>query len=171
MTSKKQPKGSTFHSDVIVIGAGWSGLVACKYMLEEGLSVTTLEKRNNIGGVWLYSDDTSVTTVMKSTRCTSSSTVTEMSDFPMPKEIGTFPHNEDIMGYLHSYAEKFNLMPHIKLNTKVEKIEKEGDTWHTTCTSGDIYTSKFLVVATGVLQQPNRELEETVLKGFTGKIN
>lgn len=73
-------EASSYHNDVIVIGAGWSGLVACKCMLEEGLSAVAIEKKDGIGGVWLYSDDPTVPTVMKSTCCTSSTTVTEMSD-------------------------------------------------------------------------------------------
>ena len=158
------------HHDVTVIGAGWSGLVTCKYMLEEGLSVVTLEQREAIGGTWLYSDDTQLTTVMKTTHCTSSSTVTEMSDFPMPEEIGIFPHHTDIVKYLHLYAEAFNLAPHIRLNTSVLKVEKEEETWKVTCASGKEYTSSFLVVAVGSTQKPNRELEEGILKGFTGKI-
>ena len=143
-----------YNRDVIVLGAGWSGLVACKYVLEEGLSVVAIEKREGIGGVWRYSDDPSIPTVMKSTCCTSSSTVTEMSDFPMPEEIGMFPHNIDIREYLESYAENFNLMPHIRLNTCVSEVKKEGETWHVTCSTGDTYTSTYLIVATGLHQTP-----------------
>ena len=90
-------------------------------MKEEGLSVVALERRGDIGGIWLYSDDPSITTVMKTTRTTSSSTVTEMSDYPMPEEIGQFPHHTDIHQYLHAYADHFNLMPHIQLNIAVQK--------------------------------------------------
>ena len=168
--SKLQSTTSSKHHDVTVLGTGWSGLVACKYMMEEGLSVVALEKREDIGGVWLYSDDPNTITVMKTTRCTSSSTVTEMSDYPMPPEIGMFPHHTDIHRYLHAYADHFNLMPHIKFNTTVQKAEKRGDTWWIQCENGDMYTSSHLVVATGLHQKPNRELEDTVLKGFTGPI-
>ena len=153
-----------------VVGAGWSGLVACKYMLEEGLSVVALEKKSDVGGVWLYSDDPNTVTVMKTTRCTSSSTVTEMSDFPMPEEIGMFPHHTDVLKYLRSYVERFGLAPHIRLNTGVQKAEKRGDLWWIRCENGDEYTSTKLVVATGPQQKQNRELESTVLKGFTGKV-
>ena len=38
--------------DVVVIGGGWSGLMACKYAKEEGLSVRVLEKRDDIGKVF-----------------------------------------------------------------------------------------------------------------------
>ena len=158
------------HHDVTVIGAGWSGLASCKSMLEEGLSVVAIEKRDGIGGVWRYSDDPSIPTVMKTTCCTSSTTVTEMSDFPMPEEMGMFPHNIDVKEYLESYAEEFNLVPHIRLNTSVSEVKKVGETWHVTCSNGDTYTSTYLVIATGVIQKPNRELEETTLKGYTGKI-
>jgi dimethylaniline monooxygenase (N-oxide forming) len=161
---------STKHNDVTVIGAGWSGLVACKYMLEEGLSVVALEKKSDIGGVWLYSDDPNTVTVMKTTRCTSSSTVTEMSDFPMPEEIGMFPHHTDVLTYLHNYAERFGLTSHIRLNTGVEKAEKRGDLWWVVCENGEEYTSSNLVITTGPQQKQNRELESTVLKGFTGKV-
>ena len=167
---KMKPEAIPSHHDVTVIGAGWSGLTACKYMLEEGLSVVVLEKKQEIGGVWVYSDDPNVTSVMKSTTTTSSSTVTEMSDFPMPEEIGIFPHHTQIVQYLHSYAENFNLNPHIKLNTEVKKVEKENDEWKIESSKGEIYTSKFLVVATGLHQEPNRQLEATTFEGFTGKI-
>lgn len=173
--------------DVVVIGAGWSGLAACKYMLEEGLSVVLLEKRNNIGGVWLYDDNPEIPTVMKSTQSTSSSTVLEFSDYPMPEDIGVFPHHTDVLEYLRSYAREFQLTPHIRLNSNVEKVdrigkgrdargrsggttEEEGG-WITTCSNGEAYKSKFLVAATGIAEQPNRELEESTLKGFTGPIH
>ena len=156
--------------DVIVVGAGWSGLLSCKCMLEEGLSVVTLEKRPSIGGVWAYSDDPNVTSVMKTTQCSSSSTVTEISDFPMPDEIGMFPHHTDVLEYLQAYAEEFNLLPHIRVNAGVENVQKRGDTWRVTCANGDVYSSTYLVVAAGLHQKPNRELESTVLKEFTGKV-
>ena len=159
------------HHDVTVIGAGWSGLLACKYALEEGLSVATLERRENIGGVWFYSDDPGLSTVMKSTECTSSSTVTEMSDFPMPESMGLFPHHRDVIRYLHSYASKFGLHRHIKLSVEVQEVQKVDEQWRVRCTNGDEYVSKFLVVATGVMQKANRELEDTVLKGFAGRIH
>lgn len=172
MTTEKSVEKSPciYHNDVTVIGAGWSGLVACKSMLEEGLSVVAIEKREGIGGVWRYSDDPTIPTVMKTTCCTSSTTVTEISDFPMPEEIGMFPHNIDVREYLESYAEEFKLMPHIRLNTSVVEVKKVDEMWHVSCSSDDAYTSTYLIVATGVIQKPNRELEESMLKGYTGKI-
>ena len=69
--------------DVCIIGAGWSGLYACKYALENGLQPIVLERREGLGGVWNYTDDPATTTVMKSTVSSSSRVVTEASDFFM----------------------------------------------------------------------------------------
>jgi len=53
--------------DVIVIGAGWSGLMACKYCVAEGLRTVVLESRDTIGGVWAYTDDQRYGGVTKTT--------------------------------------------------------------------------------------------------------
>ena len=106
---------SIFH-DVTVIGAVWSGLMACKYMREFGLTVAMLEKRSEMGGLWCFSEDPNIVTVMQTTKTTSSSSVTEMSDFPMPEEIGCFPKHADVLAYLKSYFDEFKLWPHIRLD-------------------------------------------------------
>ncbi len=167
--------------DVVIIGAGWSGLVSCKHMLEEGLSAVVVEKRGNIGGIWLYDENPDIPTVMRSTQVSSSSTMLEMSDYPMPEDMGMFPHHTDILKYLNDYADKFQLHSHIQLNCTVEKVdkieeeqktslEKISEQWETKCSNGKTYTSKFLVVATGISQVPNRELENTLFKKYTGPI-
>lgn len=107
---------------------------------------------------------------MKATQCTSSATFLEMSDFPLPKEYGSFPHHTDVLEYLRSYAMEFNILPHIKFNTAVVDVEKKGGAWRVSCYTGNVYTSKFLIVAAGLDQIPNRQLKDTVLSKFTGKI-
>ena len=71
--------------DVIVLGAGWSGLMACKYCLGEDLKTLVLEGRNSIGGVWSFTRDCRYGGVMTTTETTSSRCITEISDFPMPE--------------------------------------------------------------------------------------
>ena len=139
-------------------------------MLESGLSVVALEKRDGIGGIWNYSDDPKIPSVMQSTCATSSSSLTEISDFPMPEEIGMFPHNIDMLEYLQSYACHFNLMPHLRLNVTVTQTLKKGEMWHIHCSNGEVYTSRYVVIASGLHGKPNREVEESILKGFNGTI-
>lgn len=161
---------ATVHRDVVVVGAGWSGILACKSMLEHGLSVVVLEKRDTIGGVWCYSDDPDILTVMKTSQCTSSSCLTEMSDFPMPDEMGEFPNQDQIFTYLNDYCDHFSLRAHIRLNSGVEKAEKVANKWEVAAEDGTRYISTYLVLCTGVHHKANRELEETLFKEFTGEL-
>ena len=41
-----------FNADVVVIGAGLSGLVATRRLVAEGVNVLTLEARERSGGPW-----------------------------------------------------------------------------------------------------------------------
>ena len=156
--------------DVIIIGAGWSGLLSCKYAKEENLSVRVLEQREDLGGVWKYSEEINVTTAMKKSCTSSSSTLTEISDFPMPEEIGEFPVHWDIYKYLNSYAEKFNLRRYIRFNTSVARMNKLGDVWNILTKDNVEYYSRNIIICTGVHQKPNRSFQDTCLKGFTGEV-
>lgn len=166
MTQSKQP----VFREVVIIGAGWSGLVACNCVLEEGLITVALEKRSDVGGLWNYSDDPDTITVMKNTKTTSSSTVTEMSDFPMPEEIRQFPKHEDVLKYLTSYCDAFDLRSHIRLEHSVRGIIKEDEFWRVRCESGQQFLSKFLIVCSGSVQIPNRDLEHSILRDFVGEV-
>jgi dimethylaniline monooxygenase (N-oxide forming) len=116
--------------DVCIIGAGWSGIYACKNALENGLEPVVLERRADIGGVWNYSDDPEITTVMKSTISSSSRIVTEASDFFMDESVGHFMHHEDVISYLRAYIEHFNLGPYLRFNCDVKSVTKSADKWH-----------------------------------------
>ena len=118
--------------DVCIIGAGWSGLYACKYALANGLKPMVLERRMEIGGVWNYSDDPATTTVMKSTVSSSSRMVTEASDFFMDESVGHFMHHEEVLDYLKQYANNFKLEQHIQLGCSVSKVRKIGEAWEVT---------------------------------------
>ena len=115
--------------DVCIIGAGWSGLYACKYALENGLNPIVLERRGQPGGVWNFSDDAQTTTVMKSTVSSSSRLVTEASDFFMDESVGHFMHHEEVLDYLKAYIENFGLAKYIQYGAHVQSVEKQGQRW------------------------------------------
>ena len=64
--------------DVVIVGAGLSGMLACKYMKAAGLSCMVLEASDDIGGVWKYRETPNGKGgVTFSTVSTSSKTVNE----------------------------------------------------------------------------------------------
>lgn len=44
--------------NIVVIGAGLSGVCATKYAIQSGHSVTVYEQMANLGGTWIYTDQT-----------------------------------------------------------------------------------------------------------------
>eukprot|EP00794_Sanderia_malayensis_P008902 gene8902-9853_t len=157
--------------DILVIGGGWSGMLACKYALEHDLTVLVLEKRPSIGGVWCYSDDPQIPTVMKNTRTSSSTSVTEMSDFPMNEKIGEFPKHTDIYEYLLDYYAHFRLEKCFVFNCEVKQVRKLGKIWNIQTTKGDVYRSRNLAICTGVHQKPDLSAKYDLLKDFQGDIH
>ena len=147
--------------DVVIVGAGLSGLLACKYMKAAGLSCVVLEASDDIGGVWKYRETPNGKGgVTFSTVSTSSKTVNEFSDFPMPDDYPPFQRHSQVFKYLNDYADHFDLRPSILLNRKVVKIDKLGETWTTQDSAGDSYLSRQLVVCSGMHQFPNKHYEQ-----------
>ncbi|KAL7093405.1 hypothetical protein ACP275_11G039300 [Erythranthe tilingii] len=104
---------------VAIIGAGISGLLACKYTASNGYNPIVFEAQDKIGGLWNQTIET--------TRLQNVKEVFQFSDFPWPPSVGDmFPRSSQLVGYLQSYADKFELLPYIKFNSKVVSIDYVG---------------------------------------------
>lgn len=165
-----RPDKADSDYDVVIIGAGWSGLLACKYCLDEGLKTLVLECRDGIGGVWRYTDDQRFGGVMETTRTTSSRCITEISDFPMPADYPDFPSHRQINAYLESYCTHFALTEHIALNQEVERVAKRGARWHIDMSSGRVCSATNLIIASGVHRYPNDLTEDERFRHFSGTL-
>jgi dimethylaniline monooxygenase (N-oxide forming) len=154
--------------DVIIVGAGWSGLLACKYCCSQGLKTVVLESRSTIGGVWAYTDEQRFGGVMKTTQTTSSKCITEISDFPMPPSYPDFPGHRQIYEYLQSYCLHFGLNDHIHLNRCVSSATRQGGVWRLKCVGGAEYSSRNLILSSGVHQHPNDVTNDRRFQGYAG---
>ncbi|VDL72517.1 unnamed protein product [Nippostrongylus brasiliensis] len=111
---------------IAVIGAGASGLPAIKSAIEDGCEVQCFEMSNDIGGLWRYKPNAcpGEGTVMKTTVINTSKEMTAYSDFPPPKDAANFMHNAELLDYFRSYAERFDLLKHIRFEHKVISIRR-----------------------------------------------
>ncbi|KAH7079957.1 dimethylaniline monooxygenase 2 [Paraphoma chrysanthemicola] len=114
------------NTKVAVIGLGAAGLVALKNLKEEGFDVTGFERNSYIGGLWKYSEDDQ-TSVLSTTIVNVSKERGCFSDFPFSESVSSHPTGAEVHDYLLSYAQHFNLMPHMKLNCPIEQIVFDDD--------------------------------------------
>lgn len=105
---------------VAIIGAGLSGLLACKHLVERGLDPVVFESYGQIGGIWKRC-------TVESTRLQTPKNFYQFSDFPWPETVmETFPDHRQVAEYLDSYAEEFDLLPRIRFNRKVTEMDFVG---------------------------------------------
>jgi hypothetical protein len=137
-----------------------------KYLLAEGLDAHLYESRSHIGGIWYFDENENVGGVYKTTHVTSSKTFLHASDFPFPSSIGEFPSHEEVLDYLHSYADHFQLWPNIHLNSKIIRVEPQ---WCITLDDGfKRIECDYLVVCSGQHQNANDPRESYPFNQFTG---
>lgn len=98
-----------------IIGAGAAGLSATKALLDEGHEVVCFESTDRPGGHWNTDYD--------ALHLITSRDQTHFPNFPMPKDYPHFPSREQVVRYLHSYADTFNLHEAITYNTSVLSVD------------------------------------------------
>ena len=156
-----------------VIGGGWSGLYALKYLLEEKLDVRLYESELNLGGVWFYKERQGG--VYQSTHVTSSKTYLHASDFPLAKQTPYFPKHDQILDHLNSYADHFHLRSYMYFGYNIIKIEKTKDNqWKIEIESDGKRRNEIfdgLVITTGQHQTANDLRHIEPFNQFTGSLS
>ncbi|XP_071085256.1 flavin-containing monooxygenase 5-like isoform X1 [Haliotis cracherodii] len=187
----------TTRKDVIIIGAGISGLVTAKCLKDDGLNVVVLERTGEVGGLWTFRENDYG--VMRFTHINVSKYNYSFSDFPFPDDVPDYPHNIDMAKYIADYTTHFKLEDNIQFNTKVLSMEKKGDEWVVeTCSVEEdgkagldtniktVFTAPYLAVASGHHAKPtwgrfkgeetfpgerihSVDFNDAISNGYTGK--
>src|SRR5690348_13125303 len=144
---------------VCVIGAGPCGLTTVKNLLAAGIEdVVCYDEASAIGGNWVYDDAPDRRSVYRATRLISSKRLSEFEDFPMPEDYPDFPSHRQMLDYFNAYAARFELLPKVALDARVESARRErDDTWLVTVASeGRQRTERFdhLIICSGHHREP-----------------
>jgi len=141
---------------IILIGAGPSGITALKNLLDKGLDVLCLDANAAVGGNWIYSKEASHSSVFETTHIISSKTLSQYEDYPFDEHdpnTPDYPSHEQLRDYFQAYAKKFNLINHIQFNTRVISAERLGEKSYRVIAESNgeriEYTPKYLVIANG----------------------
>ena len=134
--------------DVCVVGAGMSGLVAIKELLDEGHRVTCFERAPQEGGNFNYPTGAAYDSMF----LTVSQYHMAFSSFPPPlDQERRFWRREEYADYLRAFAAQFALLTHVKCNTEVVEIQRSAhDKFHVTyrdTQAGTVAVTEFDAVA------------------------
>jgi cyclohexanone monooxygenase len=154
--------------DVVVVGAGFSGLYSLHRLRDElGLSVKVIEKADDVGGTWYWNR-------YPGARCDSESHVycysfnDELLDEWDWSE--RYPEQPEVLEYLRFAADHLDLRRDIDFETEVTSAAFQEDTglWNIETDDGDSVTAPFFVTAVGCLSKPFIPDFEGV-ESFTGE--
>jgi cation diffusion facilitator CzcD-associated flavoprotein CzcO len=134
------------HVRIAIIGAGPGGLCMGKRLLDEGIDdFVLLEKSDGVGGTWNLNR-------YPGCECDVQSALYSFSFEVKPdwsKPYGTQP---EILAYMQHVAEKYGLLPHVRLRSGVRRAEwrAAASTWSLTLDDGDTLTADVVVSAIGM---------------------
>src|SRR5688572_29813085 len=87
--------------DVIVIGAGQSGLAAAYWLKQTDLKFVILEAEDDAAGSW--------SKYYKSLTLFSPAKYSSLPGYEFPGDEDHYPKRDEVIKYLHEYTEKFSL--------------------------------------------------------------
>jgi cation diffusion facilitator CzcD-associated flavoprotein CzcO len=150
-TAAPHSNASETSVDVLIIGAGFSGLCMGIKLLEAGMnSFLIIEKSAEIGGTWWDNR-------YPGCACDIPSHLYSFSFEPSTDWTRMYPGQQEIHAYLKRCVEKYKLSPYIRLNTRFcEATWNEGaGEWHATTQDGARIRARVLVSGMGALHVPH----------------
>lgn len=149
------PRARSPTADVCVIGAGCGGLVTIKSLEDRGVAVDCFEKGSDLGGMWRYENDNGMSSAYRSLHIDSSRRNLGYPDFPIPDHLPDFLSHAQVLAYLESYADRFELRPRIAFRTEVQAVTPAGDhRWDVRLSNGETRRYRHVLVANGHLWDP-----------------
>ncbi|MFZ8886572.1 MAG: flavin-containing monooxygenase [Steroidobacteraceae bacterium] len=139
--------------DVIVVGAGFSGLYLLYRLRKMGFSTVVLEAGSDVGGTWYWNR-------YPGARCDVESMEYSYGfDKQLEQEWNwteRYPAQPEILSYLQHVADRFDLRRDIHFHTRVKSArwQEETGTWKVRTESGDTLQAAFCIMATGCLSTP-----------------
>lgn len=141
--------------DVVVVGAGFAGMMAVRRFLDQGLAVQGIEKGGDVGGTWYWNRYPGLRCDVESMDYSYSWDEGLQQEWVWPERYSAQP---DILKYAQHVAERFDLKKHFAFNSKVTgaTFDNEANTWSVTTDTGNTYTARWVVMATGALSVPKK---------------
>lgn len=143
-------RGYAEHHKIVIVGSGFSGLGMGIKLKEAGENdFVLLEKEAGVGGTWRVNH-------YPGCACDVPSHLYSFSFEANPGWSRMFAPQQEIKSYLEHCARKYNILPHVKLNTTVESMrwDEHRGLWRIHCAGGVEFTANMVVSGMGGLSIP-----------------
>ncbi len=145
----------THRHDVVIVGAGFSGMYLLHLIRQLGLSVVVVDMASDIGGTWYWNR-------YPGARCDIESIEYSYSfDDDLQQEwewSERYSAQGEILAYANHVAERFDLRRDMRFNTRIVAASyDDGDSvWTLQSEDGEVFRCKYAIFALGCLSVPRR---------------
>ncbi|MGY3591198.1 cation diffusion facilitator CzcD-associated flavoprotein CzcO [Bradyrhizobium sp. USDA 4341] len=147
------PQTAALDYDVIIIGAGLSGLYQLYRLRELGLSARVFEAGTGVGGTWYWNRYPGARFDSESYSYGYSFSKELLQEWEWSEHFAGQP---ETLRYCNYVADKFDLRRDIRFESRVASAIYQDDTrsWQVTLESGARHSCRFLITAIGPLSTP-----------------
>ena len=152
------------ETEVVIVGAGFGGMLAAHHLLKAGITnFRMIDLAGDFGGTWYWN---------RYPNCACD--VESYVYLPLLEETGYMPTEKyvkayEIFAYCQLLGRTLDLYPRALFQTEVDDMrwDDAAQRWHTITSRGDDLTSKFVIIAGGVLHRPKLP-DVDGIRSFTG---
>lgn len=138
------------HVETVIIGTGFSGLLAAIGLQKKGCGeFVLLERSAELGGTWQ-------TNSYPGAEVDIPTSLYSISFIPYTFRKSFAPQSE-LLAYTNHIIDKFGLRPHARTRQAVTRLvfDEQEFLWHVHTHSGERYSARFVIDASGVLANPH----------------
>ena len=157
MSEPSAEAGSGFDQEpdyqVVVIGAGVTGIYQAKRLVDLGVRMTVLEANADLGGTWYNNRYPGARFDSESFTYGYSFSQEVLDEWHWTEQFSPQPEN---LRYLNYVVDKFDLRPHMQFGCRVKSMvfDDSADAWTLELDDGREISSRFVATAVGVLSAP-----------------
>jgi cyclohexanone monooxygenase len=154
--------------DVIIIGAGFSGLYQLHRLRQLGFDAHVIEAGGDVGGTWYWNR-------YPGARCDIESVDYSYSFDPRLEQewdwSERYAAQPELLSYAQHVTDRYGLRRDITFDTRVEILDWDEDAtrWTVTTGDGETWTAQYVIAATGCLSVPSRPVFEGI-EDFQGEL-
>lgn len=154
--------------DVLVVGAGFSGLYSLHRLRTLGRTAHVVEADNDLGGVWYRNRYPGARCDIESVDYCYSFDDSIVQEWTWTER---YPAQPEILRYIRFVADRLDLRPGISFDTRVVSMhwQEERRAWQVTTSRGDSITARHVVMASGQLSKPQLPAIEGIAD-FAGQL-